>query len=73
MSIRCHKPILAAIIVVCPGLPPGKGKGKSSSIEFQLQKRRMDQFQKEILKDYIERLWTMCYPEEEDIVMGTSQ
>jgi hypothetical protein len=70
MSIRYHKAILVAIIMVRQGTP-GKEKGKSASVVFQLQKQRMmDQIGKEVLQDYDGRLWSLCYPEKEEIVAG---
>ena len=66
MSNRYHKAIIAAIIMVRVRPLPGKGKGKSQSDEFQLQQIKMTQTQKEVLADYDERLWALCYPEKED-------
>jgi hypothetical protein len=65
MSNKYHKAIIAAIIMVRQG-PQGKGKDKSSSVEFQLQQKKMTQVQKEVLADYDGRLWALCHPEKED-------
>ena len=44
----------------------GKGKGKGSSVEFQMRAANMARVQKGALMNYEGRLWALCYPEKED-------
>ena len=61
MSNRYHKAIISEVIMVIRA-----GKGKASSVEFQMRQIKMAAAQKEVLKDYNGRLWALCYPEKED-------
>ena len=42
------------------------GKGKASSVEFQLRAAKMARIQEGPLTNYEGRLWALCYPEMED-------
>jgi len=61
MSNRYHKAIISEVIMVIRA-----GKGKASSVEFQMRQIKMAAAQKEVLKDYDGRLWALCYPEMAD-------
>ena len=61
MSNRYHKAIISEVIMVLRA-----GKGKASSVEFQMRQVRMAAAQKGVLQDYDGRLWALCYPEMED-------
>jgi hypothetical protein len=71
MSYRYHKAILPASIMVRVGPQGGKGKGKSSSVVFQMeQQQRKEEMETDVLRNYDGHLWSVCYPEKEDIVKG---
>ena len=61
MSKWSHKSIISEVIMVL-----GKGKGKGSSVEFQLRAANMARVQKGALMNYEGRLWVLCYPEMKD-------
>ena len=61
MSNWSHKSIISEVIMVLRA-----GKGKASSVEFQLRQKKWLQAQKGVLQDYDGRLWALCYPEKED-------
>ena len=61
MSNWYHKSIISEVIMVL-----GRGKGKGSSLEFQLRAAKMARVQKGALMNYEGRLWALCYPEMRD-------
>jgi hypothetical protein len=72
MSKWSHKSIISKVIMAF-----GKGKGKGSSVEFQMREGKMAAAQKGALMNTEGRLWALCHPEMKDknarkITMGMS-